>query len=133
MTRDPRPWRIAVVIAVAVIVVFGVVPTHATLQAVAGEGEDAATVAGHFLEYLVLGFVLPLALSSGPPRLRVILVAGLLCLGLGVAIELAQLALPYRSAQLSDALVDAAGAALGLVLVSWAARSGARRSRWRPG
>ena len=133
MTRDVRPWRIAAAAVTAVIVVFGVLPTHETLQAVAGEGEGMATVVGHFLEYLVLGLVLTLALRSEPPRLPVMLVAGLLCVGLGVAIELIQLALPYRSAQMSDVAVNAAGAAVGLLLVSLVGRTGARRSRLRPG
>jgi VanZ family protein len=118
---------------IAVIVVAGLVPTHETLEAVAGDGERAATVAGHFLEYAALAFMLPLALRGWRPGRRVFLTAWAWCVGLGLAIELLQLALPYRSAQAGDALVNAAGAAFGVLLVSWAGRARERRSRWRHG
>ena len=131
--RGPFGWRIAAAAVTAVIVVAGLVPTHQALQAVAGEGEGAATVAGHFVEYAVLGFVLPVALRGWRPGGRALLAAGLLCVGLGLSIELAQLLLPYRSAQVSDALVNAAGAGLGLLLVSGAGRARERRSQWRHG
>ncbi len=131
--RGPREWRLAALLIAAVIVVFGLIPTHEALQALAGERESAATVAGPVLEYAALAFVLPLALRGWGATARTMLLAGLLCIVLGIGIELVQLALPYRSAQLSDAIVDVLGTAVGLGLVSLAGSARARRSRWRPG
>ena len=36
LLRGPRHWRLAAVVVVALIVVLGVIPTHATLHAVVG-------------------------------------------------------------------------------------------------
>lgn len=128
LLRGPRRWRLAAVTLVVLIVVLGVIPTHATLHAVAGGGEDAAANTAHFVEYAVLAFVLPLALEGWRPSRRCLAVAGAACVALGIGIELVQLALPYRSAQISDALLDVAGTALGLALVSLIARVRAKRS-----
>jgi VanZ family protein len=131
--HGPRPWRLAALVAVAVIIVFGVIPTHEALQATVGRDENAATVAGHFLEYAILAVILAPALAGWRFTPRTLMVAGAACVALGVGIELVQLALPYRSAQVSDALVDVAGTVTGLALVSWVAWARARPSRWRRG
>jgi VanZ family protein len=131
--RGPPEWRVAALAVMSLIVFFGLAPTHEALLAVAGEREGAATLTGHFLEYAALGFVLPVALRGWSPGWRVALAAGLLCGGLGAAIEAAQLALPYRSAQLGDAIVNIAGASLGVLLVSWVGSARARRSQSRHG
>ncbi len=131
--RGPRAWRAVVTVLVAVIVLLGLLPTHEALSAVAGEAEGAATVAGHFLQYALLGFALPVALRGWRPGRRVLLAVGLAAAGLGLAIEAMQLALPYRSGEAGDVVVNSAGAVLGLVLVSWTGRVKERRSRWRRG
>lgn len=122
-----RGWRFAAVAWALVIVSFGVVPTHAALQAVAGDGESAAATAGHFAEYALLAFLLAGALGGWRRDVRSALLGGVLAVGLGIAIELVQAPLPYRDCQLSDVAVNAAGAALGLALFSVAAP--ARRDR----
>ena len=133
MMRGPRAWRAAAAVLVTVIVVAGLLPTHEALSAVVGEAERAATIAGHFAQYTLLGFVLPVAQRGWRPGWRVVLTAGLAAVGLGLAVEAVQLALPYRSAEAGDAVVNSAGVALGLALVSWTGRVKERRSRWRRG
>jgi VanZ family protein len=122
-----RRWRSAAAAWALAVVAFGVVPTHAALQAVAGDRESPATAAGHFAEYALLAFLLAGALGGWRRDLRAALLAGVLAVGLGVAVELVQALLPYRDCQLSDMAVNAAGAALGLALFSAAAP--ARRGR----
>jgi hypothetical protein len=128
LLRGPRHWRVAAVVLVALIVVLGVIPTHETLHAVVGGGEDTAANSAHFIEYAALAFVLAVALEGWRPSRRGLALAGLASIALGIGIELVQLALPYRSAQLSDGLLDVAGTLVGLALVSWAARMRAKRS-----
>jgi VanZ family protein len=84
------------------------------------------TAAGHFGAYVVLAFVLAVALDDWRLSRRAVLGAAVLAIFLGVVIELVQAPLPYRDCQLADALIDAAGAALGLVVFSAAARARAR-------
>jgi VanZ family protein len=118
------------------IVVFGVLPTQGVVHAIAegAEGrDDLLTSAGHFASYALLAFVLAVALDDWRLSRRAVLGAAVLAVSLGVAIELVQAPLPYRDCQLGDALVDAAGAALGLAVFSAVARARARRPRWRRG
>jgi VanZ family protein len=117
--RGPRAWRVAAMVWTAGIVVFGVLPTQGAIHAVAGGRDDQVTAAGHFAAYVVLAFVLAVALDDWRLSRRAVLGAAVLAVSLGVVIELVQAPLPY-------ALVDAAGAALGLVVFSVAARARAR-------
>jgi len=126
-------WRYAALAWALVILVFGLIPTHEALQAVAGQRETAATVAGHFLEYALLAFLLGPALGGWRRDPRAAVSAAVLAVGLGITIELVQALLPYRDAQLSDVLVNAAGTALGLALFSWVAPPWPGRSRRRRG
>jgi VanZ family protein len=128
-----RAWRAAALALVIAIVVFGVIPTREVVH-VASEGHDnLVTSAAHFLEYAALAFVLAVALDDWRISRRAVLGAILLAACLGVTIEVVQAPLPYRDAQLSDALLDIAGAALGISVFSAAARARARRPRWRRG
>jgi VanZ family protein len=129
--RGSRGWRVAAIVLAATIVVLGVVPTQSTIHTVSGGRDDLATSAGHFAAYVVLAFVLAVALDDWRISRRALLGAAALAIGLGGAIELVQAPLPYRDCQLADALLDAAGATLGLAAFSVAAR--ARRPRARRG
>lgn len=132
--HGPLRWRVAALALVAAIVVSGVVPTHETLQAVVGAGESAVATAGHFLQYAALASVLPSALRGRRGERGLLMKAGALSMALGVTMELGQSALPYRSAQLSDLWVNAAGVTFGLALVSWIGRRpAAPRPRSRRG
>jgi VanZ family protein len=131
--RGSRGWRAAAVSWAAAIAVFGVLPTQSTIHAVSGGRDELSTAAGHFVAYALLAFVLAVALDDWRLSRRAALGAAALAVSLGVAIELVQAPLPYRDCQLADALVDVAGAALGLAAFSAAARARARRSRWRRG
>jgi VanZ family protein len=133
--RGSRPWRVAAAAWAAIIVLFGVVPVQGLVHTVAeGQaGENLVTWAGHFAEYAILAFVLAVVLDDWRLSLRAIIGAAALAIGLGAAIELVQALLPYRDCQLSDALVNAAGAGLGLALFSVVARRRGRRPRWRRG
>jgi VanZ family protein len=91
------------------------------------------TSAGHFAAYTILAFLLAVALDDWRLSRRAVLGAAALAISLGAAIELVQAPLPYRDCQLGDALVNAAGAALGLALFSVVARARGRRPRVRRG
>jgi len=133
--RGSRGWRVAAVAWAAAIVVFGVLPTQGVVHAVAEGrgGDELLTSAGHFAAYVILAFVLAVALDNWRLSRRAVVGAAALAVSLGVAIELVQAPLPYRDCQLRDALVNAAGAALGLAVFSVAARARARRPRGRRG
>jgi VanZ family protein len=124
-------WRLAAAVWAAAIFVSGVVPTRSTVAAVSGGHDAAVTTAAHFVVYAVLGFLLGVALSGQTRDWRTIVVALALAALLGGAIEAIQSLLPYRDAQLSDFVVDVAGAALALAAFS--AGVWGRRSRSHPG
>ena len=131
--RGPRPWRIAAVAWTTVVIVFGVLPTHDAVHAVAAGHDASLTSAAHFTEYAVLAFIAAVAIRGWPLPWRALLWAGVYAIGLGALIEVVQVPLPYRDGQLSDVVVNAAGAALGLVLVSLCGRLLERRPRARRG
>ena len=131
--RGSRGWRAAAVSWAAAIVVFGGLPTQSTIHAVSGGQDDLSTSAGHFAAYVLLAFVLAVALDDWRLSRRAVLGAAAVAVSLGVAIELVQAPLPYRDCQLGDALVDVAGAALGIAVFSAVARVRGRRPRWRRG
>lgn len=128
LMRGSRGWRVAAVVWAAAIVVFGVLPTHGAVHAIAEGRDDQFTSAGHFASYALLALLLAVALDDWRLSRRAVLGAAALAVSLGVAIELVQAPLPYRDGQLVDALVDVVGAALGLAVfsvVAWA-------RGWRP-
>lgn len=121
-------WRAAAAVLAVAIVVLGVVPIGAMVEAVGPP--DPVTTTGHFVAYAALAFAIAMALSGArtAPKILVTLV---LAVALGAVVESLQGPIPYRDASLVDLAVDAAGAAAGLVVFSAAARG--RRSRSRPG
>lgn len=131
--RGPRPWVAAAVVWALVVLAFGVIPTHETLQATVGAREDSVASAGHFVEYAVLAFVLAVAIDGWRLSLRALVGAALVAVALGWAIEVVQLSLSYRDFQVADGVVDMAGAAAGLALFSGVAAWRAARPRARPG
>ena len=131
--RGSRAWRVTAIVWAAAIVILGVLPTQGAVHAIAEGRDNLLTSAGHFAAYVVLAFVLAVALDDWRLSARAVLGAAALAVGLGVAIELVQAPLPYRDCQLADALVDAAGAALGLAVFSASAGARARQSRRRHG
>jgi VanZ family protein len=98
---------------------------------VSGGHDTAFTAAAHFVAYAVLGFLLGVAVSGWTPDVRALAGTLALAAALGGAIELIQGPLSYRDAQLADFLVDLAGAAVGLAVLSAVARG--RRPRSHPG
>ena len=121
--RGPLAWRIAAAALAAAIVVLGVLPTQDAVEAVSGGRDDLITTAGHFASYAVFAFVVAAALGGWRATRRTIVGSAALAVSLGVAIELVQALLPYRDCQIADALVDAGGAALGLVVFSVVVRA----------
>jgi len=99
--------RVLLVLALVVVVVGSVVPS----EDVPGAGRVSDKVM-HLLGYAVLG---ALAAASLQPRRPVL--AGLLLLGFGLALELVQRQLGYRSFEWADLASDALGIALGVLLV----------------
>ena len=113
----------------AAVVVFGVLPTHDAVHAIAAGHDNALTSVAHFSEYAVLAVLVAVAAGGWPPAGRARLWAGVYAVGLGALIEAVQVPLPYRDGQLSDVAMNAAGVAFGLVVVSLAGRLRARRPR----
>ncbi len=122
-------WRAAAVGWALLIVLSGVLPTQGAVHAVSGGRDSMVTTAGHVVAYVVLGFLLPVAIGGWEARVPVLVLAFVLASGLGIAVEAVQALLPYRDAQSLDALGDIAGAVVGLVLFSGVARVRRPRSR----
>ncbi len=131
MTPSLLAWRAAAAAWAAVILVSGVLPTQDVVEAISGGRDDAFTTAGHFAAYVLLGFLIGVALTGWEVRAGGLLVGLALAAALGGLVELVQAPLPYRDAQVLDFIVDVAGAAVGLALFSAVASVG--RSRWRRG
>jgi VanZ family protein len=124
-------WRPAAAVCAVAIFVSGVVPTQSTVTAVSGGHDAAFTTAAHFVVYVVLGFLLGVAVAGWRVTPRGLLIALAIAALLGGLIEVIQGPLSYRDAQLADFLVDIAGAAAGLAAFSAVALG--RRSRSHPG
>lgn len=131
MTPSLLAWRAAAAAWAAVILVSGVLPTQDVVEAVSGGRDDAVTTAGHFAAYVLLGFLIGVALTGWEVSAGGLLMGLALAAALGGLVELLQAPLPYRDAQVLDFIVDVAGAAVGLALFSAVASVG--RSRWRRG
>lgn len=124
-----RRWRLAASAWALVIVAAGVLPTHEVVSAVSQGHDDLTTTVGHFAAYAVLGFLLAVALGGWETSLGSLGLAIVLAAVLGLTIEAVQSRLPYRDAQLRDAVVNGIGAAVGALVFSGAARALRRRSR----
>jgi VanZ family protein len=71
----------------------------------------------HFFAYLILGVLVRFALGRSVVRGRKgIAIAFAVCVLYAISDEIHQLSVPGRSGQVSDVLIDSAGAALGLAL-----------------
>lgn len=82
----------------------------------------------HFFAYLILGVLVRFALGrSGVRGRKGIVVAFAVCVLYAISDEIHQLWVPGRSGQVSDVLIDSAGAALGLVLYLGVGRLARRR------
>ena len=124
-----RAWRLAALIWAGAILVTGTLPTQGAVEMVSGGHDDLATMAGHFVAYVLLGFLLGVALGGWRVERDRVLLALLLAVALGAMIELIQMPLPYRDGQVVDLVVNAAGAAVGLAVFSSAAPAVRSRSR----
>jgi VanZ family protein len=131
VTASLRVWRAAAVAWAAAILVSGLLPTRDVVEAVSQGRDDAFTTAGHFAAYVLLGFLVGVALTGWEVRAGGLLLGLALAAALGGLIELVQGPLSYRDAQVLDFVVDVAGAAVGLALFSAVASVG--RSRWHRG
>ena len=131
VTTSLRVWRAAAVAWAAVVLVSGLLPTQDVIEAASRGRDDAVTTAGHFAAYVLLGFLVGVALAGlGGARRETAPGAGALR-GAGGAGGVVQAPLPYRGAEMTDFIVDIAGAVAGLALFSAVATVG--RSRWRRG
>ena len=82
----------------------------------------------HFFAYLVLGVLVRLALGrSGVRGRKGAGIALAVCVLYAISDELHQLAVPGRSGQISDVLIDSAGAGLGLAMYFGVSRLARRR------
>ncbi len=126
-----RAWRVAALIWAGAIFVTGTLPTQGVVERVSGGHDGLTTMVGHFVAYVLLGLLLGVALGGWRVERHRVLLSLVLAIALGVVIELIQMPLPYRDGQAVDLVVNAAGAAVGLVVFSAAVP--AVRSRWRRG
>jgi len=129
LTPPLLAWRAAAAAWAAVILVSGVLPTQDVVEAVSGGRDDAVTTAGHFAAYVLLGFLIGVALTGWEVSPGGLLTGLALAAALGGLVELVQAPLPYRDAQVLDFIVDVAGAAVGLALFSAVASVGRSRGR----
>jgi len=71
----------------------------------------------HFFAYLILGILVLNAMRrSGVGGVRVVLITLLICVLYAVSDEVHQLFVPGRGGQISDVLIDSAGAAIGILV-----------------
>jgi VanZ family protein len=131
LTPSSRAWRIAAAAWAGVILVSGMLPTQGAVSMISDGHDDLATMLGHFASYALLGFLLGFALGGWRTRRDRVILALALAAALGGLIELVQMPLPYRDGQVVDMVVNLAGAAVGLVVVSVV--ESARRPRSRRG
>ena len=117
--------------------VFAVLPTHAALRAPVGERETPATQIGHFIEFAILAGLATWWISGrrddGTARVPLASMTAMWVAAVcyGALLELIQAPLPYRSAQLSDLAIDAAGALAGVLTISCVRALRGRRARRR--
>jgi VanZ family protein len=71
----------------------------------------------HFAAFGGFEWLLELAFAELPPRSRTVLAVAA-AVGVGVALELVQAALPHRSAELLDCVADTLGALLGALILN---------------
>lgn len=106
--RQVGGWWAATAAYALLLLVMSVIPIRA-------EAPRHADKLVHFCEYLLLAWLLLRSFrAERPSRLR----AWLWATAYGALIELIQAFLPWRSAELADALANAIGAGLG-VWISW--------------
>ncbi|MBN2720556.1 MAG: VanZ family protein [Proteobacteria bacterium] len=74
---------------------------------------ETLSMAVHFLEFFVLGFLLARAFSVTHAGLRVMFPVLLLCGGFGLLMELYQFTVPFRSFGAMDILIDILGSMAG--------------------
>ncbi|MBI4340761.1 MAG: VanZ family protein [Candidatus Omnitrophica bacterium] len=105
--REGLRWRIATAVYAVAVLAVSVIPVDPRLAP--GHLDKAL----HLCEYLLLAWLLVKALRTSTPR-RIFLTAWGWATAYGAAIELLQAAIPWRSADLMDAALNAIGAALGV-------------------
>jgi len=135
----------------AAILVFALVPTHTALSATVGERETLTTQVGHFIEFAVLAALGLWWMGARTQRagdegtrgragarpagaaasLRSVVGVWAMTVAFGALIEVLQAPIPYRSAQVGDLVMDAAGAAAGLLAFSCVRALRGRRRRRR--
>ena len=114
----------------AAILFFSVAPPGWILGAVPRSGWSFASSAGHVFEFGLFALLFWLALSAGHAAGRRYALSAAVSLAFGLAIELIQWPIPYRSFDLLDWAADAAGIAAVLLALS-ACRSLRARTRSR--
>jgi hypothetical protein len=100
------------------ILFFSVAPPGWILGAVPRSGWSFASSAGHVFEFGLFAFLVWLALPAQYSAVRRVAVSASVSLAFGLAIELIQLPISYRSFDLLDWAADAAGIAVVLALLS---------------
>ncbi|HMO53579.1 MAG TPA: VanZ family protein [Tepidiformaceae bacterium] len=92
------------------------------------QSQEWRSIAGHLVEYFVLAFLAAKVIELWRPGWSmptVAFVAWLAAVAYGISDEFHQSLVPRRDASVFDVLIDAAGAAAGVVLWAWFSR-GAR-------
>jgi VanZ family protein len=120
MSRRTALWALVVYVAALAVLVLGASPepalrwTAATVRTVDALSTVSTVVverAANVLLFVPAGLLLCYALPRSAPWL-----VWLLCVAVSAGAEVAQLALPERAATVVDVLMNAAGAAIGVLL-----------------
>jgi VanZ family protein len=102
----------------AAILFFSVAPPGWILGAVPRSGWSFASSAGHVFEFGLFALLFWLSLPAGHTAVRRAAESAVVSLAFGLAIELIQLPISYRSFDLLDWAADAAGIAAVLLVLS---------------
>ncbi len=107
----PNRWWVAVGVYAAIVFVLSVIPT----EHLPGAEVPHLDKVVHLCEYLLFAWVLVQAIrTSQMPERDYLLWAWIYATSYGLLMEVIQLMVPWRSAELGDAVANAVGAAIGV-------------------
>ncbi len=110
MARHRKLWWLVATSYAVVVLILSIMPTGGV-----GASIPSLDKLVHLCEYLVFAWILVQAIrASGATAREYVLWAWIYATSYGVLMELVQLMVPWRSAELADALANAVGAAIGV-------------------
>lgn len=117
----PRTWRLAAAGYAVIVFIVSVIPVDPRVAP--GQLDKAA----HLCEYLLLAWLL-VQVFRGVSQPRKLWVSWFFATAYGALIEMVQAYVPWRSADWMDGWVNAAGAALGVLVACWIPKGNHRKA-----